>query len=196
MEKDVEIVGVTDGRRDAAALGGVTGITEFEELRYTGREWGFEHLSTSEEHVLNKGDVIEIMAFNGIRNGHESWSIMRVRAGKDSRLSGPLSWRPARDADRWSPASADAAIFMNWIKVSCSAVVAAVTAYLVFEWLLQGILAGGLVTTLSSATVSGAVIVGSLVYLVRSWRQMVLARKVARIQTDGSMFVASRPEGF
>ncbi|SLN65059.1 hypothetical protein ROJ8625_03313 [Roseivivax jejudonensis] len=196
MEQDVEIVGVPDRTQDVAALGGVTGITEFEELRYTGREWGFERLHTGDEIVLREEDVIEILAFNGIRHGQERWSIMRVRAGTQSRLTGPLSWRRVADADRWAPAPVEAAIFTNWIKVGCAALIVAGMTYTIFAWLLEGILSGALVTTLSSAAVSVLVIVGASIYLVRSWRQVELARKIARIQADGSMFVVGQPEGY
>ena len=196
MEQDVEIVGVTGPSRGAATLGGVTGISEFEELRYTGREWGFERLHQGEERVLNRDDVIEIMAFNGIRNGQESWSLMRIRAGKESRLTGPLSWRRVPNADRWSPAPVAGTIFTSWIKVAAAAFTVVMASYAIFVWAIEGFLSGGLVTTASSATVSVLVIVGALAYLVRSWRKMALVRKLARIQADGSMFVVGQPEGF
>ena len=196
MDQKVEIVGVTDQDRIASALGGVSGIMEFEELRFSGREWGFQRLYSGEEHVLKPEDVIEIMAFNGIRKGQENWSIMRMRVGSGSRLKGPLSWRPVRNSDRWTPAPVEAAILMNWVKVSVSAFIIAAATCLIFSWLIEGIMSGGLATTLSSATMSVIVIIGSLIYLMRSWRQVMVARKVARIQADGSIFVAHRSEAF
>lgn len=196
MEQDVEIVGVAGPSRGADTMGGVTGISEFEELRYTGREWGFERLHRGEEHVLNRDDVVEIMAFNGVRNGQECWSLMRIRAGKDSRLTGPLSWRRVPNAERWSPAPVEGAIFTSWIKVAAAAFTLVMASYAIFVWAVEGVLSGGLVTTASSATVSVLVIVGALAYLVRSLRKMALVRKLARIQADGSMFVVGQPEGF
>lgn len=196
MEQDVEIVGVTGAENGAPTVGGVTGISEFEELRYTGREWGFERLHAGDEYLPGRDDVIEIMAFKGIRNGAESWSIMRIRAGKDSRLTGPLSWRRVADAERWSPAPVEGTIFTSWIKIAAAAFTVVMASYSVVTWALDGLLSGGLVTTASSATAWGLVIVAALVYLVRSWRKMAWVRKLARIQADGSMFVVGQPEGF
>ncbi|ETW11033.1 hypothetical protein ATO8_19034 [Roseivivax marinus] len=195
MEQDVEIVGVT-GRNTAAPMGGVTGISEFEELRYTGREWGFERLHAGEDFALARDEVIEVMAFNGVRGGQESWSLLRIRAGRDSRLTGPLSWRRVPNPERWSPAPAEATILTNWVKISAAAFVVVFASYAIFAWALEGILSGGLATTLSSATVSVAVIVGAVFFLMRSFRSMAVARRIARIQAEGSMFVVGQPEGY
>ncbi|ETX29171.1 hypothetical protein [Roseivivax isoporae] len=196
MEQNVEIVGISDGTSGARALGGVTGIVEFEEFRYSSSEWGFEDLYAGEERSLDRDEVVEVKVFNGLRGGREHWSLIRLRAGRNARLTGPISWRRVPNAGKWSPQPVQVAILMNWIKISVSGAVMGITAYAVCAWLLEGLMSGGMISEVSNAALSLAVIAGASIYLARSWRRMALARKVARIQADGSMFVVGQPEGY
>ncbi|MHA6346440.1 hypothetical protein [Roseivivax sp. CAU 1761] len=184
MHQDVEIIGDAVSGDDATVLGGVAGSCELDIVPYSGRKRAFCDLDAGDLKILKKSEIVDVLVYEGEARGKTCWSVLRLRAGSNCHLSGPLRWRPAKVSAGWEPTPSEGSIMIGWVQIA-----ACLTVLVACVWSALAGLNGGLAEMVIPLFLSGV----SLALVERSRRKLQAARRRARLEVATKIGVLSTP---